>query len=72
MFADALNLIIAKKKYERKLEDKRKDYILKKDYCKLQIIENEGEITEIKKSPKWERSTKVIYEKIVWFYPLDS
>ena len=34
MFADALNLIIATTKNERKLENKRKDYILKKDYCK--------------------------------------
>ena len=34
MFTDALNLIIAKRKHERKLENKRKDYILKKDYCK--------------------------------------
>ena len=34
MFADALNPIIAKKSM-KKLEDKRKDYILKKDYCKL-------------------------------------
>ena len=51
MFADALNPII-----ERKLEDKRNDYIYKKDYCKLQIIANEGEIIEIKEIIKMEKN----------------
>ena len=48
MFANALNQII-EKKHERELEDKRDDYILKRDYCKVYIIANEGEITELKK-----------------------
>ena len=31
---------------------KRKDYISKRDYCKVMIIVNEGEITELKEGSK--------------------
>ena len=54
MFADALNLIIAKKNMKENWKIKERLYI-KKDYCKLQIIENEGEITEIKEITKMEK-----------------
>ena len=49
-------------KHERELEDKRKDYLSKRDYCKVQIIANEGEIIELKKSSKWKIATKAIYK----------
>ena len=45
MFADSLNSIIAKKIMKENWKIKGKT-ILKKDYYKLQIIVNEGEITE--------------------------
>ena len=47
MFADATNLIIAKKNVKENWKIKGK-IKYKKDYCKLQIIANEGDITEIK------------------------
>ena len=35
----------------------------KRDYCKVQIIANEGEIIELKKGSKWKIATKAIYKK---------
>ena len=55
MFADALNSIIAKKSMKENWKIKGK-IIYKKDYCKLQIIANEGEITEIKEIIKMEKN----------------
>ena len=36
-------------KHEGELEDKRKDYISKINYCMVSFIANEWEITELKK-----------------------
>ena len=48
MLADALNPIIAKKVWKRIRRYKERLYIFK-NYYKLQIIANEGEIIELKK-----------------------
>ena len=60
MFADALNLIIAKKIMKENWKIKGK-IIYKRDYYKVQIIANEGEITELKKESKLKISTKAVY-----------
>ena len=60
MFADALNLIIAKKCMKENCKIKGK-IIYKRDYYKVQIIVNEGEITELKKGSTWKIATKAIY-----------
>ena len=53
IFANALNPIIATtKKHEKELEDKRRIIYQKRDYCKVHIIANEGEIAELKKGSK--------------------
>ena len=49
MFADALNLIIANKSMKENWKIKWKIIYQKRDYCKVQIIANEGEIIELKK-----------------------
>ena len=49
MFADALNPIIAKKSMKENWKIKGKIINQKRDYCKVKIIANEGEIIELKK-----------------------
>ena len=49
MFKDALNLIIAKKNMKENWKIKGKIIYQKRDYRKVQIIANEGVITELKK-----------------------
>ena len=61
MFADALNPIVAKKKHEKKLEDKRKDYIKKKTISNYRSLQMKERLQKLKKSSKWNRTTKVIY-----------
>ena len=61
MFADALNPIIAKKSMKENWKIKGKIIYQKRDYCKVQIIANEGEIIELKKGSKWKIATKAIY-----------
>ena len=61
MFADALNSILAKKIMKENWKIKGKIIYQKRDYCKMQIIANEGEITELKKGSKWRIATKAIY-----------
>ena len=63
MFADALNPIIAKKSMKENWKIKGKIIYQKRDYCKVQIIANEGEIIELKKGSKWKIATKAILKK---------
>ena len=60
MFADALNPIIARKNMKENWKIKGKIIYQKRDYCKVKIIANEGEITELKKELRWEISTGAI------------
>ena len=66
MFAVALTPIIAKKNMKDNWKIIEHIIYQKKDYCKLQIITNKGDITELKKGSKWKIATKAIY-KIVFF-----
>ena len=52
MFADTLNPIIEKKCMKENWKTNWKVKYQKKDYCKVQIITNEGEITELKKGSR--------------------
>ena len=45
------------------MKNKSKDNILKRDYFKVKIIANEGEITKLKKGSKWRIATKAIIIK---------
>ena len=60
MFVDALNLILAKKSMK---ENWRiiKNIDKEGDYCKVKIIVNEGDITELKKGSRWKIATKDRY-----------
>ena len=55
MFADALNLIIAKKSMTE-------NWRIKGNNIFLNNIANEGEIIELKKGSKWKIATKAIYK----------
>ena len=72
MFADALNLIIAKKNMKENWKIKRKIIYLKKTIANYRSLQTKERLQKLKKSSKWKIYTKVIYKKIVWFYPLDS
>ena len=61
MYADALNLIIATTKNMKENWKIKGNIIYKRNYYKVQIIANEGEITELKKGSKWKIATKSIY-----------
>ena len=60
MFADSLNTIIAKKNMKENWKIKGKIVYQKRDYFKVQIIANEGEIIELKKGSKLKIATKAI------------
>ena len=63
MFSDALNPIIAKKRMKENWKIKGKIIYQKRDYYKVKIITNEGEISELKNRSRWKISNKVIYLK---------
>ena len=61
MFAYALNPIIAKKSMKESWKIKGNIIFQKIDYSKVQIITNEGGITELKKRSRWKIATKALY-----------
>ena len=59
MFAYALNQIRAKKSMKESWKIKGKIIYIKRDYSKVQIITNEGGITELKKRSRWKIQLKL-------------
>ena len=63
MFADALNLIIAKKNMKENWKIKGKIIYLKETIANYRSLQTKERLQKLKKSSKWKRPTKVIYKK---------
>ena len=60
MFADALNLIIAKKSMKENRKIKGKIIYKKKTIANYRSLQTKERLQKLKKSSKWKRPTKVI------------
>ena len=63
MFADALNLIIAKKNMKENWKIKGKIIYLTKTIANYRSLQTKERLQKLKRSSKWIRPTKVIYKK---------